>query len=139
MISLIKKCEEIIRYLVIGVLTTLISLAVYYLLVYTVFDPNVALELQITNVISWIASVTFAYFTNRKFVFKTREKATIKEASAFYLSRVSTLILEIFIMYLLVTVLKFNDKIIKILAQVLVIIFNYVLSKFLVFKSRRVE
>lgn len=136
MTGLIKKYGEIIRYLIIGGLTTLISLVVYYLLVYTVFNPDVALELQITNVISWLVSVTFAYITNRKFVFKTHEKVTIKEALSFYLSRVSTLILEIVIMYLLVTVLKFNDKIIKILAQVLVIIFNYILSKFLVFKSR---
>lgn len=134
--NLIKKYEEFIRYIIIGVLTTIVSLVTYYLLVYTVFDPNVALELQITNVISWVVSVTFAYFTNRTFVFKREGKFKFKEVTEFYLSRISTLFLEMLLMYLFVTVLHFNDKIIKIVAQVIVILTNYILSKFIVFKKK---
>lgn len=134
--KLLKKYEEIIRYLIIGGLTTVISLLVYYLLVFTVFNPHIPLELQITNVISWIVSVTFAYFTNRGFVFKSNKKANIKEGLEFYLSRVSTLIIEMILMYLLVTLLQFNDKIIKLFVQVIVIIINYILSKFIVFKKK---
>ena len=134
--ELLKKYEEIIRYLIIGVLTTVVSLLTYYLLSYTVLDPKVTLQLQITNIISWIASVTFAYFTNRKYVFKVQEQNNLKEASKFYVSRLTTLVLDMLLMQIFVIKLKFNDKIIKLIVQVIIIVLNYVLSKFLVFKSK---
>ncbi len=134
--ELLKKYEEIIRYLIIGVLTTVVSLLTYYLLSYTVLDPKVTLQLQITNIISWIASVTFAYFTNRKYVFKVQEQKNLKEASKFYVSRLTTLVLDMLLMQIFVIKLKFNDKIIKLIVQVIIIVLNYVLSKFLVFKSK---
>ena len=87
--ELYLKYKEIINYLIFGVLTTIVSLAVYYGLTLTILDPEKAIELQIANVISWISACTFAYFTNRKWVFENKEKANIKEASKFYLSRVS--------------------------------------------------
>lgn len=134
--ELLIKYEEVIRYLIIGVLTTIVSLATYYILTFTILDPKVSIQLQITNVISWIVSVTFAYFTNRKYVFKLKEKKNIKEASKFYLSRLSTLLLDMLLMQIFVIRLKFNDKIIKLIVQFVVIVLNYVLSKFLVFKSK---
>lgn len=134
--ELLKKYEEIIRYLIIGVLTTVVSLLTYYLLSYTVLDPKVTLQLQITNIISWIASVTFAYFTNRKYVFKVQEQQNLKEASKFYVSRLTTLVLDMLLMQIFVIKLKFNDKIIKLIVQVIIIVLNYILSKFLVFKSK---
>ena len=134
--ELLIKYEEVIRYLIIGVLTTIVSLATYYILTFTVLDPKVSIQLQITNVISWIVSVTFAYFTNRKYVFKLKEKKNIKEASKFYLSRLSTLLLDMLLMQIFVIRLKFNDKIIKLIVQFVVIVLNYVLSKFLVFNSK---
>lgn len=134
--ELLIKYEEVIRYLIIGVLTTVVSLATYYILTFTVLDPKVSIQLQITNVIAWIVSVTFAYFTNRKYVFKLKEKKNIKEASKFYLSRLSTLLLDMLLMQIFVIRLKFNDKIIKLIVQFVVIVLNYVLSKFLVFKSK---
>lgn len=133
--NFIKKYGEIIRYLIIGVLTTIISLVVYYSLTYTILNPNKALELQIANVISWIISVTFAYFTNRQFVFQKKDKYNLKEMISFYLSRIGTLLIDMFLMYLLVSIFKFNDKIIKVLVQVIVIILNYIFSKFIVFKK----
>ena len=60
------KYKEIIMYLIAGVLTTIVSLGVYYLCVLTILDPHNPVQLQAANVISWIAAVTFAYFTNRK-------------------------------------------------------------------------
>lgn len=134
--ELFKKYQEIINYLVIGVLTTIVSLLTYYLLVYTILDPNKALELQCANIISWILSVTFAYFTNRIYVFKTNNKISLKEAISFYLSRVTTLLLDMGLMYIFVSVLKYNDKLIKLVVQFIVIILNYILSKFIVFKEQ---
>lgn len=134
--ELYYKYEEIISYLIVGGLTTVVSLATYYLLVYTILNPKEAVELQIANIISWIASVTFAYFTNRKYVFKAKEKISFKEGINFYLSRVSTLLLDMLMMYVFVSVLRFDDKIIKLIVQVIVIVLNYVLSKFIVFKKK---
>lgn len=137
--ELLKKYSEIIRYLTIGVLTTMVSLGVYYILTLTIFDPKKAIELQITNIISWIASVTFAYFTNRSFVFQQTQKMSLKEAVNFYLSRLSTLGIDMIMMYILVTLLGFNDKIIKLIVQVVVIVLNYVFSKFFVFNKKEVK
>ena len=137
MLKIYHKYEEIINYVIIGGLTTVVSLLVYYGLTYTIFDPNKPLELQITNIISWISSVTFAYFTNRAFVFKQKNKISFKEVLSFYLSRVSTLVLDMLLMYIFVTKLQFNDKIIKVVVQVIVIVLNYVLSKLFVFKKEK--
>ncbi len=137
MIKIYKKYEELINYLIIGILTTIVSLATYYLLTLTILDANNKVYLQIANIISWLASVTFAYFTNRKFVFKVKNKSNIKECLNFYISRISTLIIDMIIMYIFVSILKFDNKIVKLIAQVVIIILNYILSKFIVFKSSK--
>ena len=134
--ELFIKYEEVIRYLIIGVLTTMVSLLTYYVLTFTIFNSNNTLELQITNIISWIISVTFAYFTNRKYVFKLKEKKSIKEVIKFYLSRLATLFIDMLLMQIFVIRLKLNDKIIKLIVQFIVIVLNYIFSKFLVFKSK---
>lgn len=129
------KYKEIINYLIFGVLTTLVSLVTYYLLVYTILNPNKPIELQIANIISWITCVTFAYITNRKYVFNSKDKNIFKEIIKFYSSRLSTLFIDMLIMFIFVTKLNFNDKIIKIIVQIIIIILNYILSKLLVFKK----
>lgn len=136
MINLYKKYKEIINYLIFGVLTTVVSLATYYLLVFTILDPNNPLELQIANIISWITCVTFAYITNRKYVFNSKNKNILKEIVKFYSSRLTTLFLDMLIMFIFVTKLEFNDKIIKIIVQIIIILLNYILSKILVFKQK---
>ena len=68
-----KKYQEIINYMIFGVLTTIINMGTYYLLVFTILDANVPIQLQIANVTSWIACVTFAYVTNKKYVFKEKK------------------------------------------------------------------
>ena len=78
--KLYKKYKEIISYLIVGVLTTVVSLGVYYACVLTFLNPENALQLQIANIISWVAAVTFAYFTNRKFVFESKNPDMLKEA-----------------------------------------------------------
>ncbi len=137
MTKIYKKYEELINYLIIGILTTVVSLATYYLLTLTILDANNKVYLQIANIISWLASVTFAYFTNRKFVFKVKNKSNIKECLNFYISRISTLLIDMIIMYIFVSRLKFDNKIVKLIAQVAIIILNYILSKFIVFKSSK--
>ena len=82
-----SKKKEIILYLIFGVLTTVVSLATYYLCTITSLNPNNAIEIQIANIISWITCVTFAFFTNRKYVFESKE-AIKKEGIKFYISQV---------------------------------------------------
>ena len=131
------KNEEIWNYLIVGVLTTFVSLGAYYLAVFTVLNPNNAVQLQIANLFSWFCAVTFGYFTNRIFVFKSKEKNMLKEGFVFYSSRVVTLLLDMGIMGLFVTILGLNDKIIKLVVQVVVTIGNYILSKLFVFKKKK--
>jgi putative flippase GtrA len=121
-------------YLIFGVLTTVISLLVYYGLVYTILNPDDAIQLQVANIISWVAGVTFAYFTNRKYVFESNNKNKLKEAVSFVLARVTTLVMDMAIMFIFVSLLGINDKIIKLVSQVVVVVANYIISKFMVFK-----
>lgn len=133
--DLYLKYKEIINYLIVGVLTTVVSLAVYYGCVLTVLDPQVPLQLQAANIISWIAAVTFAYFTNRKYVFESKNENKAKEALSFVSSRIATLLMDMLCMFLMVTLGGISDKIAKLVVQVIVTVSNYVLSKFLVFKK----
>ena len=123
--ELYLKYKEIINYLIFGVLTTVVSLATYYICVYTFLNPDNSLQLQVANIVSWIAGVTFAYITNRKFVFESEEQEKLKEAGKFVTSRIATLLTDMLIMFIGVTILKLNDKIIKLISQIIVIIANY--------------
>ena len=137
--KLYKKHEEIINYIIIGGLTTLISLIVKYGLLFTILDAKNAIQLQIAVVVSWIVAVIFAYITNRIFVFKSKSKEILKEIVKFFGSRIATLLLDALIMWFFVTLLKLNSNlqvvIITLVSQVLVIVANYILSKIFVFKK----
>ena len=136
-LELYKKNKEIINYLIFGVLTTIVALGTYYICVFTFLDANNAIQLQIANILSWIAGVVFAYFTNRKYVFESTNPNKLKEATKFTVSRLITLFLDMLIMFLGVTVLKFNDKIMKIISQIFVILGNYIFSKLFVFQKSK--
>lgn len=135
--NLYIKYKEIINYLIVGVLTTIVSLAVYWICVNTFLDANISWQLQIANVLQWVAGVTFAYFTNRKYVFESKEKNKLKEASKFVTSRLITLFMDMFIMWLGVTILHKNDTIMKLISQVVITIANYLFSKIFVFKKNK--
>ena len=137
------KYKEVVNYLIFGVLTTVVSLAVKYLLLFTIFDASNALELQVAVIISWIAACLFAYITNRIWVFESKSKQIIKEIIKFFVARLSTLGLEMLIMFIFVTALGLNSDIWVIVwtlvSQVLVIVGNYILSKLIVFKNKKKE
>ena len=129
-----KNYGEIIRYLIVGVLTTVVSLGVYYVCVLTFLNPQSALQLQAANVLSWIAAVTFAYITSRIYVFQSKCKDWLQEAAAFYSSRLLTLCMDMAIMFVVVTLCGMNDKLGKLVVQVVVTIANYIFSKLFVFR-----
>ena len=138
-LALYEKYKEIINYLIFGGLTTVVSLATKYLLLLTIFDATNSIQLQTSIIISWIAAVLFAYFTNRKFVFESTNKNKFKEFISFIVARLSTLLLEMLIMWFFVTLLKLNSDlyviIFTIVTQVAIVIANYIFSKLFVFKK----
>lgn len=132
------KYEEIINYLIVGALTTLITLISYFLFTNTFLSGRSDLDIQIANVLSWIIAVIFAYFTNRKFVFKSKVKGQkqLKEIINFFTSRVASLLIDMSLMFILFSIMHINDAICKLITQVVVIIMNYVLAKIIVFKKK---
>ena len=137
--ELYKKYREIILYLIFGVLTTVVSLVVKYALLFTVLKASNAFELQVAVIVSWVAAVLFAYFTNRNFVFESKTTNKLKEFINFIVARIATLLLDMFIMWFFVTLLKLNSDlyvvIFTLISQVLIIVGNYFLSKLFVFKK----
>ena len=131
-----KKYKEIFNYLMVGVLTTVVSLTTYYLCVLVFLNPSNALQLQIANIISWIVAVTFAYLPNRIFVFESKNPNMLKEASAFVGARVATLLMDMLCMFIMVTCMGLSDKIAKLVVQVIVTVANYIFSKIFVFKKK---
>lgn len=134
---LYEKYKEIFRYLVVGALTTVVSLTSYYLCVWTFLDANDALQLQIANVLSWVAAVAFAYVTNRVFVFQSQNKNTLREAISFVGARVTSLLIDMGSMFVMVTLCHLSDDVAKLIVQVIVLVLNYLLSKFFVFRRQK--
>ena len=122
--------KELISYLIFGVLTTVVNIVVYY-----VFNTWLQVNYLVSNAIAWIASVLFAYITNRKYVFESKNTSMFNELVKFIGARLSTGIMDMILMWLLVDVLSMNSMVSKIVVNVLVIVLNYVLSKVFVFKK----
>ena len=134
--KLYKKYEEIINYLIVGVLTTVVSWLAYAVCKLFMNVDN-AFQMQLAVIIRWIAGVVFAYFTNRKYVFKSKNTNMIKEAFDFTTSRLVTLFLDMFVMWVLPTVFGVDDWISTFISAVLVTVTNYIFSKFLVFNKKK--
>lgn len=126
--------KEVLRYLIVGGLTTVVSMVLFYGSTWTFLDGNDPFQLQVANVISWIGAVAFAYVTNRVFVFESKNPKIFREIVSFVGSRVLTLLLDMAVMFLLSTVLLINYNFSKLVAMVLVTVGNYVISKLLVFR-----
>lgn len=134
--ELCRKYEEIIIYLIVGVMTTIVSWAAAFL-GKLLLDVDVSWQNTLNNTISWMAGVLFAYPLNRKWVFKSKNPKILSEFLGFASSRVSTLIMDIVIMWLTVNVFGMNYWIAKIfISSVIVTIANYVFSKLLIFRKK---
>ena len=125
-----ERFRELIRYGIIGVCTTAVNFAVFFLL-------RPVLQVDAANVIAIVSSVLFAYITNKLFVFRSRAKnfkALIAECGSFFSSRAFTMMLE----FAGVAALRFIilDWQAKIIFNVVVIVLNYILSKKIVFRDR---
>jgi putative flippase GtrA len=136
--TLFKKYEEIIVYLIVGVMTTIVSWFCMFFVNIVIFgNPLHPTSTQnlILSIVNWTAGVLFAYPTNRKFVFKSKDKNILGEFAKFVASRISTLILDIVVRQVL-GLLGVDAFVTTLISAVLVIIGNYVFSKLLVFRKK---
>lgn len=127
-----KKNKEILLYLFFGGLTFLVSISSYAL-----FNIRIGWNALTANIASWILAVAFAYVTNRTWVFESstdRGSTLIKEITGFVGGRIATLVIEELILFIFITEFEMNSVLVKIVAQVVVIALNYVISKMIVFK-----
>lgn len=131
--ELYRQNKELINYVIVGVLTTIVSIGSYYLFRF------ITKNYIVLSIVSWVLSVTFAYFTNRAFVFESKEKNIVMEISKFVGSRLFTLGLEVVLMILFVSIMKVNDMAAKIILQFVILVTNYLLSKLFVFRKKAFE
>ena len=133
------KNPEVWNYLIVGGLTTVIAIVSKMLLLNTVFNPKVPIELQYSEVVSWILAVLFAYVANKLFVFKTNGTNIIKEIIGFMGGRIFTQLIQMFIMWLFVSHYKLDSNtwvlVFTLICQVMQIVVNYIISKLIVFKG----
>ena len=140
--------RETISYLVCGVLTTVLNYAVevglYYVLVHTslipAIDPaNDALCVTIANTTAWLVAVIFAFLVNKIFVFQSKEwngKRFWYEFGTFTAARILSGIFENIFMVVTVSNLHMANWLAKILANVVVVILNYIASKLVIFRKK---
>lgn len=153
--------REIITYIIFGVLTTAVNLVTFYIFKKIfisigwegVFNKllgsagwDKALELLGSGtdyldatVIAWTVAVIFAFVTNKLIVFESKSwKPAVagKEFVGFIGARLFSLLVELVFMFVMVTLLKWNDFVAKFIVQVIVVILNYVFSKLLIFKKK---
>ena len=131
--ALFRKYREVFLYLFFGGCTTLINIVVYALLYRGLQMANVP-----STVAAWLVSVIFAFLTNRSFVFESKEtelRGRLRELLSFFGCRILTGILDVAIMALAVDMMGWNGLVWKIISNVIVIVLNYVASKFFIFKK----
>lgn len=153
--------REIVTYIIFGVLTTAVNLITFYIFKRIfisigwdgVFNKllgsagwDKALELLGSGtdyldatVIAWTVAVIFAFVTNKLIVFESKSwKPAVagREFVGFIGARLFSLLVELVFMFVMVTLLKWNDFVAKLIVQVIVVILNYVFSKLLIFKNK---
>lgn len=139
LVALFNRYRSVIAYLFWGVVTTVVNIVVFQFL-----SSGVHWNYQLANVIAWFLSVLVAYFTNKVWVFGSHYstvKAFLKEFFWFYFYRGLTLIMDVIIMYVGISLLKFDSPlqqlIVKIIDNIIVVIANYIFSKWLIFHDNR--
>ena len=131
--DLFLSYKEIILYVFFGGMTTIVNLVSYAL-----FTRLLNINDYVAIFLSWVLAVFFAYITNKIWVFESQSrefKELFREITSFAAARVATLGLEYVVMFIGVDILFINDMLVKVFAQVLVIVANYLFSKLFIFKK----
>ena len=146
--NLIIKYKELIIYGIFGVGTTVVNFASYKL-----FNIILGDDLYlVSNVIAWFICIIFAFVTNKIFVFKSKSwslETLLKEGSSFFASRIASFVIEEAGLFALVDIVGMKDMtfdltiitisgdmVAKIIIGVIVVILNYIFSKFVIFRKK---
>ena len=133
------KHREIIVYLIVGVMTTAFAWAIRFLwniVFYAGTAHPLPLQTTILTIVEFIAGVSFAYPTNRKWVFRSTNPNILKEAAGFVSARLTTLGIQMLLNLVIINVLHVNFYVATVVIGIIVVILNYVFSKLLVFRKK---
>lgn len=128
-----SKNKELILYLLFGGLTTLVNILTYW-----IFTDSLDVDYKLSTTMAWIVSVIFAYVTNKLYVFQSKQTNQIgllKEFLSFILFRIFSYLLDLMTMIILVELMLVHDLLSKIIANILVVIFNFIASKWIIFRK----
>lgn len=133
--ALYDKHGDILRYLIIGALTTALDLISFYIL-----HNLLGVHYSIAKVLCWILAVIFSFWGNKVVVFRTKSenaRALLREAASFVGTRLASLIVSLLLLLLLVEIVGINENIANLMCNIIVVIMNYVLGRLLVFKPEQ--
>ncbi len=131
--KLLAKYSEQVSYVFFGGLTTLVNIVAYY-----VCDSLIALGTVPSTAIAQVLSVLFAYFTNKRYVFRSKTHGVaelLREMGSFFACRAGSFFLDIGIMWLTVDVLGWPSMVMKLISNLIIIVVNYIASKLLIFNK----
>ena len=132
--ALLHKYRETVMYLIVGVATTVVSFALDYALLF------LGMHYLVAQTLSWIGAVSFAYITNKIWVFESKVRGflpLVKEFASFVLSRLFSFGVETLLLWLMVDIAAISEGIAKIPVAVLTVVLNYITGKLLVFRGER--
>ncbi len=132
--QLFFKYKEYILYIFFGGLTTVVSWASFYICTHPLNIGTV-----ISNIISWILAVAFAYVTNRKWVFESKTsgfRGIIREIIEFVAGRLLSLGIETVLLWITVDLCHWNNMLMKVIISVIVVVLNYIFSKLIAFRKK---
>jgi putative flippase GtrA len=133
------KHREIIVYLIVGVMTTVFAWAIRFLwniVFYAGTAHPLPIQTTILTIVAFIAGVSFAYPTNRKWVFRSTNPNILKEAAGFVSARLTTLAIQMLLNLVIINLLHVNFYVATVVIGIIVVILNYVFSKLLVFRKK---
>ena len=136
------KHREILVYLIVGVMTTVFAWAVRFLwniVFYAGTAHPLPVQTTILTIVEFIAGVSFAYPTNRKWVFRSTNPNILKEAAGFVSARLTTLAIQMLLNLAIINLLHVNFYVATVVIGIIVVILNYVFSKLLVFRKKNAE
>ena len=138
--ELIEKHREFLIYVIVGGLTTLVSWGTRTLWTFIFYGGTAhpaPAQTTILTIVEFVAGVSFAYPTNRKWVFRSTNPNILKEASEFVAARLATLGIQMLLNLILINLLHMNQFVAMILIAVVVFLSNYIFSKLLVFRKKK--
>ena len=140
--ELCVKHREILVYLIVGVMTTVFAWAIRFLwniVFYAGTAHPLPVQTTILTIVEFIAGVSFAYPTNRKWVFRSTNPNILKEAAGFVSARLTTLVIQMLLNLVIINLLHVNFYVATVVIGIIVVILNYVFSKLLVFRKKNAE